>query len=166
MEERRRLTRGPIADVSARVEQMHWIGYMREELRLERVGGIGYCMGGRMGLCLGVSDSRLECFAAFYPTVRMPAPDYALPVVSLAAEIRCHVHIHYPGLDQATSYETFSALRAELESRPSNMETVTHYYPEAEHGFMSDELQHKRGNAQARTLAEPQTIAFFRSCLS
>lgn len=165
LEERRRLTRGPITDAAAVGEQSHWVGYMREELGLAHVGGMGYCMGGRMGLALGLTESRLECFSAFYPTVRVPVPEYALPVVPVAADIRCHVQVHHAGKDQSMTYDTFSKLRAALETRPGNMETSTHLYPDAEHGFMSDEHQHNPANACAKALAEPQTLAFFRACL-
>jgi carboxymethylenebutenolidase len=163
--ERRRLTRGPITDENARKEQSHWLGYMREELGLEHIGGIGFCMGGRMGLALGVVDPRLECYSAFYATLRMPVPEYALPVVDMAADIKCPVQVHYPGLDESTSYETFVALRSALEKRAGNPPTLAHYYPKAVHGFLGHDRQAEPDNAAATKLAKALTVAFFRGCL-
>jgi len=165
MEERRRVTRGVIQDAAARLEQMHWIGYMQRELGVENVGGIGFCMGGRMGLLLGVTDQRLKCFSAYYPTIRMPIPTGALNVVDVAPEIHCPVQVHYPGRDESTTYETFVALRSGLESRPGHLATVAQYYPTAQHGFLDDSHQEDPGNVAAKAVAWPLTLAFFRGCL-
>jgi carboxymethylenebutenolidase len=166
MPERRRLTRGVIQDGEARLEQMHWIGYMHQELGVRNVGGIGFCMGGRMGLLLGVADPRLRCFSAWYPTVRMPVPQGVLNVVAAAPEIRCSAQVHYPGRDESTTYETFAALRSALETRPGDAATLAHYYPAAAHGFLSDEHQNDPANAAAKAMAWPLTIAFLRACLT
>lgn len=165
MAERRRLTRGVILDEDARREHMHWIGWLREELGVSRVGGIGFCMGGRMGLLLGAADRRLECFSAWYPTIRMPVPNYALDVVKAAPNILCPTQVHYPGKDEATVYETFAALRSALETRPGDVATLAHYYPTAVHGFLADEYQTDPANAGAKAIAWPLTVAFFRACL-
>ncbi|HLQ35295.1 MAG TPA: dienelactone hydrolase family protein [Chloroflexota bacterium] len=165
LEERRRLTRSVLQDTDARLEQMHWIGYIRQELGIDHVGGIGFCMGGRQGLLLGALDQRLACFSAFYPTVRMPVPQGALNAVDAAPEVHCPVQVHYPGLDEATKYETFVALRSALETRPGSLATLAHYYPDAEHGFLAGEYHERAGNAAATALAWPLTIAFLRSCL-
>ncbi|MFI5266426.1 MAG: dienelactone hydrolase family protein, partial [Chloroflexota bacterium] len=166
MDERRRLTRGVIQDVEARLEQMHWIGYMHQELGVQNVGGIGFCMGGRMGLLLGVADRRLRCFSAWYPTIRMPVPQGVLNVVEAAPDIHCPAQIHYPGRDEATKYDTFVALRSALETRPGDVATLAHYYPTAVHGFLADEYQNEPANAAAKAIAWPLTIAFFRACLT
>ncbi len=166
MAERRRLTRGVIRDVDARQEQMHWIGYMREELGLAHVGGLGFCMGGRMGLLLGVTDPRLECFSAFYPTLRMPVPEGALNTIEAAPDIKCAVQIHYPGLDESTRHETVAAVRQGLESRPSGPPAISHHYPDARHGFLGEERQGHPGDAAAAAIAWPMTLAFFRAQLS
>lgn len=163
--ERRRLTQGVIQDADARREQMHWIGYLQQELGVEQVGGLGFCMGGRMGLLLGVTDQRLKCFSAFYPTVRMPVPPGVINVIDAAPEIHCPVQVHYPGRDEATNRETFVALRSGLESRPGSVPALCHYYPEAVHGFTSPEHQGNPANAQATKIGWATTVAFLKSCL-
>jgi len=165
MDERRRLTRGVIQDAEARLEQMRWIGYMHQEMGVHNVGGIGFCMGGRMGLLLGVADRRLKCFSAWYPTIRMPVPQGALNVVKAAPDIHGPAQIHYPGRDETTKYETFAALRSALETRAGDVATLAHYYPTAVHGFLANENQNEPGNAAAKAIAWPLTIAFFRACL-
>jgi len=165
LEERRRLTRSVIKDTDARLEQMHWIGYMQQELGLEKVAGIGFCMGGRQGLLLGVTDQRLKGFTAFYPTIRTPVPESALNSVDAAPDVHCSVQVHFPGLDEATTYQTFVALRSALETRPGSAATLAHYYPDAEHGFMSHEHVGP-GNELARALAWPLTITFLKACLT
>jgi carboxymethylenebutenolidase len=163
--ERRRLTQGVIQDADARREQTHWVGYMQQELGVEQVGGIGFCMGGRMGLLLGVTDQRLRCFSAFYPTVRMPVPQGVINVIEAAPEIHCAVQVHYPGKDEATSVDTFRALRAGLESRPGKVPTLCHYYPEAVHGFMNPEHQSNSANSEATALGWATAVAFLKACL-
>ncbi len=160
-EERRRLTRGVITDEDARREQMHWVGYMRQELGLTHVAGIGFCMGGRQALLLGVTDRRPSCVAAFYPTIRLPVPEGALDSIAAAPEILCPVQIHYPGKDEVTTNETFAALRSGLEQRPG-LPTFAHHYPEADHGFMNHERTGS-GNESARVLSWPLAIAFLNA---
>jgi carboxymethylenebutenolidase len=166
MAERRRLTRGVIRDEDARLEQMHWLGYMQAELGVRNIGGIGFCMGGRMGLLLGVTDQRLRAFSAWYPTIRMPPPQGVINVVQAAPEIHCAVQVHYPGHDEATKYDTFVTLRSALEGRPGDVATLAHYYPTAEHGFLAEEFQAKPANAAAKALAWPLTVGFLRACLT
>jgi len=163
--ERRQLTRGGILDEDARREQAHWLGWIREELGISRIGGIGFCMGGRMGLLLGAADRRLGCFSAWYPTIRMPAPAWALSVVDAAPDIACPVQVHYPGKDEATVYSTFAAVRSALDGRAGDVATLAHYYPTAVHGFLADECQSDPANAAAKALAWPLTVAFFKACL-
>ncbi|HEX6511215.1 MAG TPA: dienelactone hydrolase family protein [Chloroflexota bacterium] len=164
MPQRRELTRGAILDTTARQEQVFWLDYMQSELGLERLGVIGFCMGGRMGLTLAAIDRRLQACVAFYPTIRLPVPEYALKAVDEARNIECAVQVHYPGRDEATNRDTFLQLRHSLESRSGLAETFAHYYPHADHGFLSPEHQ-SPANAAARQAAWPLTMAFFHSQL-
>ena len=162
--ERRRLTLGVIQDADARKEQMHWVGYMQQELGVENVGALGWCMGGRMGLLLGVTDHRLTCSCAFYPTIRMPLPPGVINVIDAAPEIRCPVQVHYPGKDEATSFDTFRALRAGLETRPG-IPTLGEYYPDAVHGFMNEEHRGNPANVAATAIGWATAVAFLKGCL-
>jgi carboxymethylenebutenolidase len=162
--ERRRLTQGVIQDADARREQMHWVGYMQQEMGVENVGALGFCMGGRMGLLLGVTDQRLKCCSAFYPTVRRPIPQGVINAIDAAPEIHCPVQVHYPGKDEATSVETFRALRAGLESRPG-IPTLGEFYPDAVHGFMNEEHKGNPANVAATAIGWSTAIAFLKGCL-
>jgi carboxymethylenebutenolidase len=164
-EERRRLTREVITDATARAEQSFWTGWLRGELGLDSIGAIGFCMGGRQTFVTAASERRWKAICAFYPTMRMPVPANALSAIEAGPEVQCPAMVHYPGLDEATTYETFSAVRSALESRGRKAITLAHYYPDAEHGFLGEERQSHAGNAEASAIAWPLTVAFFRTCL-
>lgn len=171
VQERLPIGRDQLDDRPARQEQLRWLDYLYGELRLERVGVMGFCLGGRMVFPLAAGEPRIHACVAYHPSIyEAPPPPLHLDAVAAAREVPCPVQVLYPGRDHVTSQSTLHALRAALESRAAP--TAVHVYPGAEHGFMEavnpvtgHDRRSNPANVEATRLAWPQTAAFLRACL-
>jgi len=137
------------------------IDFMMDELRLDSIGTLGFCLGGRYCLMLAAREERIGACASIYPTVHVPKlPHQEEDVLSRAAEIECPVLLVYPGQDHITSNDTFGQLQAQLQRR--HAPTSILLYPHADHGFF-----HTEGveNEAATRQSAPQINAFLRACL-
>jgi carboxymethylenebutenolidase len=150
-------------DAVVELEHRQCLDYMQKELRLERIGTIGFCMGGRMGIVLAGDDERIN--AVYYPTIRIPMPANVKDIFAAAPKVRCPVEVHYPGKDILTTYESFQKLRAALESRKLLAATKTYYHPDATHSFFPEPHEPNEPDRIAGKLAWPGTLAFFRAAL-
>jgi carboxymethylenebutenolidase len=138
------------------------VDFLMGELRLDHVGTIGFCLGGRYCLMLAARDNRIGACVAVYPSIREPRSDnQEEDAVSRAAEIACPVQLLYPGLDNVTSNETFFRLQQQLQRRPTP--TTVQLYPQADHGFMHNDGPE---NKIADRLARPLVTAFLQTCLA
>jgi carboxymethylenebutenolidase len=143
-------------------DQSRCVDYMLGQLGVERLGLIGWCMGGRMALNLAAREKRLALAVAYYPSIRDPKRAEELDTPALAPEIRCPLLVVYPGKDHVTSNATFSRLRDGLDQSPAP--TVILSFPDAVHGFMARQ-EDSAANKGAAELAWPQTLAFIEAGL-
>lgn len=149
-------------DETALGQAATWLGWMQSELRLQHVGAIGFCQGGRFALLLAARERSLSACVSYYPTITSPRkPNQDLEVVPIVSEIACPVQLIYPGRDHVTSRATFGALRTNLEGRRAA--TIVHVYPDADHGFLTTAAE--PNNAPAAQLSWPQAIAFLQAAL-
>ncbi|MCC6780955.1 MAG: alpha/beta fold hydrolase [Hyphomicrobiales bacterium] len=140
-----------------------WIDHLTGALKLQRIGVVGFCMGGRFALTIAAQDHRVASCAAAYPSIDDPRlPNQEQDTLALAAGIRCPVHIIQPGHDHVASPTTYAALRETLCRRSAP--TIWQYYPDAEHGFMH--RSESAANQAATVIAAPQLLAFLRASLS
>jgi carboxymethylenebutenolidase len=149
-------------DETCVADQMACTSYAFEQLGVQRLGMIGWCMGGRMALTLAARERRLAAAVAYYPSIREARRAEEIDAVSIAGEIRCPLQVVYPGKDHVTSNATFAALRAQLDTCPGPV--AVQVYPEAVHGFMG-RVGESEANAQAGRLAWPQTMAFLKAAV-
>jgi carboxymethylenebutenolidase len=149
------------SDADSVTSQSLCVDYLQRQLGVERLGLIGWCMGGRMALNLAAKDHRFNAAVAYYPSIRDPRAPEEMDTVSIADQIACPLQVVYPGKDHVCSNKTFYALRAALDrvDQPVNLQV----YPGATHGFMG--RQEEEVNGIASELAWPQTIAFLRAAL-
>ncbi|HLG70842.1 MAG TPA: alpha/beta fold hydrolase [Chloroflexota bacterium] len=139
--------------------QARWLTYMAEELGVERLGALGFCMGGRLSLLLAARDHRLAALVSYYPTIRRPIPpNQKYDAVDMAPEIRCPATIVCPGRDHITTTEVYDDLRKALRGR--EQATIAQVYPEAGHGF----IQARKPEAAVK-MSWPQSVAFLTSNL-
>src|SRR5882724_458280 len=89
-----------------------WTDHMLGELRLNSVGVIGFCMGGRYAPMVAARDKRIKACAAAYPSIEVPnQPHQEEDALALAGEIACPVLIVQPGHDHVAKPETYAALK-------------------------------------------------------
>jgi carboxymethylenebutenolidase len=107
---------------------------LRERTGVERVGVLGFCMGG-MYAFKAAGTGRFDRAVAFYGMIRLPehwvGSGQREPLEHLSAEGRCPVLAILGGRDHFTPPQDIDALRA-----LPDVEAVV--YPEAEHGFVHD----------------------------
>jgi carboxymethylenebutenolidase len=147
-------------DESCLAEMRTLLDHMLGELGLQRVGVIGWCLGGRFALLLGGRDQRLAGVVAYHPTVPdPPAANHTLDAAEHAGGITAPVTMLYPGADSLVPVTSFTRLQAALQARETGA-SIVHVYPKAEHGF-SDRSRHgDEVNAAAYALSWPQVLDF------
>jgi carboxymethylenebutenolidase len=165
---------GAMPDAMARAAKLHdglvasmadCVGHMRQELRLDRVAVLGFCLGGRYALLLAARQRGLSACVAYYPSIRVPAkPNETEDAVARAADIDCPVHLVHGSGDEVFRNETFAKLRDVLERR--RPATMVQFHPGAVHSFMRPELQADPANAAATRLSWPPVLGFLEACIA
>jgi carboxymethylenebutenolidase len=149
-----------LKDETAVAEQQTLLNHMREELALERIGVVGWCLGGRFAFILGGLDHNLVNVLAFHPTVPgEPAPTHTYDVVELAGTVDAPTFMAYPGKDSIVPRENFLRLQEALQNR-TNSPSIVHLYPQAKHGFSDKRRHNEEVNATAFKLSWPQALSF------
>ncbi|MFD7153143.1 dienelactone hydrolase family protein [Kribbella sp. NPDC059898] len=153
-------------DDAALAEQSALLDYMFDELGCDKVGVIGWCLGGRFAFLLGARDQRVANVVAFHPTVPSDRrPHHTYDAIAEAAGITAPVLVSYPSADTAVPNADFETLQTVLQARTTGA-TFAQYFPGADHGF-SDKSRHgKDVNADAFRLAWPQALAFMKSTVA
>lgn len=151
-------------DPAVQKEHLRWLDYLQKETGAERIGVLGFCMGGRMALTLAAADARVKASVGYYPTMRDPKPASVIDLPAVAPSIACPVLVHCPGLDVLTSHASFHKLRGALESR-ADAATLMNWYPKAHHGFQSKSKAENAGDYAAGLIAWPATMAFLAAAL-
>ncbi len=141
--------------------------HMGQALGVDRIGGIGWCFGGRIGILHAALDKRVEVFCSYNPTMLSVAPveiegvgtvskadqpGQTMDEMALAAQIVGPVQVTRPSHDftQPAEYE---ALTAALFQRPDP--TFYEFYPGTDHGFS---YMPGAANAHAHRLAWARTL--------
>jgi carboxymethylenebutenolidase len=123
----------------------------RPETTGEKVGTIGFCMGGALSLFAACRNPEVGACAIFYgghPHVRPDLGALQAPVLGL-----------YAGRDTFVSPEVVAALDQALTGLGKRHEF--HTYPDAQHAFFNDDRPEVY-DARAAADAWEKTLAFFR----
>jgi carboxymethylenebutenolidase len=152
-----------LTDGGAAAMMSNWLEFMLSDLRLNSLGTVGFCLGGRFALLLAAQEKRIKACAAVYPTIEQPRlSNQEQDALSLAEAVHCPVHLVQPGHDHVTSAETYLRLKEALRRRSAP--TIVQFHPDAEHGFMH--RKEPAANRIATAVAAPQVIAFVKACLN
>lgn len=157
---------GELDDEKCLADQARLFDHLLGKLGCDRVGVMGWCLGGRFALLLGGRDARPANVIAYHPTVPgRPRPNHTLDAVEHCASIQAPVLMIFPGADDLVPPESFQRLQAALQSRASGPSMV-HVYPGAEHGFASKMRHGNPVNAEAFALSWPQVMSFIHATTS
>src|SRR5579859_3077558 len=132
-----------IADLSAAMDHL----VAQPGVDRDRIGAIGFCMGGGFAIAWGRRDKRLRAIAPFYGTNPRP----------LAAVRRmCPVVGSYPGKDFTTS----QGQKLDTVLDQYNIPHDIKIYPNAQHSFFND--QGSRYNPEASKDSWQRVMTFFK----
>ncbi len=129
---------------------IHWA---REQVSSNKVGAVGYCLGGR-----------LAYMTAARTDVNASVGYYAVGVDNLLGEKHAIAHplmLHIAGNDGFVPPEVQQAMHEGLDDHPK---VTLHDYPGMDHGFAT-EFGNRRSN-EAAELADSRTAAFFAENLA
>jgi carboxymethylenebutenolidase len=101
----------------------------RPEVRKDRIGAIGWCMGGRWSLALAVAEPRLAAAVAYYGAPPTEA--------SSIAKIKAPVLGNYGGDDKGPSPETVRAFEAAMKKAGKSIDVKI--YDGAGHAFANED---------------------------
>ncbi|MGE5186188.1 MAG: dienelactone hydrolase family protein [Acidobacteriota bacterium] len=110
----------------------------RPEVDPERLGVVGFCMGGFASVLTGLTTA-VRAVVAFYPggLVRVRPHLQLTPLVDRLHELRAATQIHFGGDDAGIPPEDVEAVRLALGKSKARHDV--HVWPGAKHGFHSDD---------------------------
>ena len=132
----------------------------RADVDPSRVGVIGYCMGGRIGVHFVAATPAVKAFAAYYASIHEEPPSKLRPrhPCDAARDIKCPSFIAYGGRDHISTLPMQQKIMASFLANGQPLEW--HLYPHGNHGFASPES----GGGYQPELAErvwPLVVDFF-----
>jgi carboxymethylenebutenolidase len=128
----------------------------RDDVQGERVGAVGFCMGGSFVLTLATQQgAKIAAAVAFYPVGQMPE-DYS----GLQAPVMAHF-----GEEDAFMPASAADELAEKVKSGTGQEPVIHKYP-AGHAFHNDENLIGTYDPEQAKVAWERTVSFLRSHLT
>jgi carboxymethylenebutenolidase len=127
----------------------------RKDVRADRVGAIGWCMGGRYALALATEDPKLAGVVAYYGA---PPTDAAK-----IAAIKAPILGNYGGDDKGPAPEDVQAFEAALKKAGKSVDVKI--YPGAPHAFANPNNPWKGYREEAAKDAWTRTLAFFKTHL-
>ena len=114
------------------------LDFLRASPRVnDRIGVVGFCSGGRLGLVFASSGVSVDVFVNFYSNgLFQPTEVNPIPPGELAADLGCPMLALFGDDDTNPSPGDVARLREMLERSGKTFEFVS--YPRAGHAFMSD----------------------------
>ena len=124
-----------VAEMRGAVEHLKGL----EEVNAEKIGSLGFCLGGRLSYLAACTIPELAACVVFYgggivndaPTENMPTPP-----VEMTANIRCPVLGHYAESDHTAPPEHVERIRKTLQDNGKEFEIIV--YENTVHGFAND----------------------------
>lgn len=122
-----------------------------ERVLKDKIGAVGYCMGGRLSyLAAAVFPDQIQCAAIYYGgRILQATPQFPTAPISRASNIKGGIIGFFGGLDKGIPREDVEAIDRALEE--AGVVHRIHFYPDADHGFFNDtrEVFHVRAAQDA-----------------
>jgi len=148
-----------IADVDATVD---WLG-RQVPVDAERVGIVGFCMGGRVSYLMAAANPKVKASVVYYGGNIQKAWGEGVPTpFERSEDIDAPVLFHFGAEDGNPSPQDMELYDSEL-TRLGKVHEF-HSYPGAGHGFM-DFTNPDRHHESAARLSWPRTLGFFNRYL-
>ncbi|WXG46937.1 MAG: dienelactone hydrolase family protein [Candidatus Atabeyarchaeum deiterrae] len=138
-----------LGDLKAAVAYLKTLDFVNPD----RIGSIGFCMGGWLSLSLALHSKELAAAVIFYG--RNPTP------LDSVKNLSCPILGNYGGADPGLTKADIDALRAALTKYGKKFDIKV--YPGAPHAFFNDTRESYR--TEAAKDAWNRTVAFFRKTL-
>ena len=146
---------GGLRDLSVHVPALlattHYLRDERDETRGQKVGAVGYCMGGGLSALLACEDPRLAAACIYYGSA---------PPAEKVPSIQCPVCGFYGGEDKRIN-DGIAAFAEAMKAAGKSYES--HVYPGAQHAFFNDNRPSYHAGASRDAFA--RTLEFFRTRL-
>lgn len=157
---------GNVDDAVAYRDLSGGIDYLRGQpfVRGERIGCIGFCMGGRQSLLLACQNKHLAAGVIYYGSIytrELTAKQPKHPI-DLVPSLACPLQGIFGEADAGIPMEHVGRLREALTRHGKTFEI--HSYPGAQHAFAND-TNPERYHPQATQDAWAQTLAFYQRYL-
>eukprot|EP00871_Galdieria_phlegrea_P000857 jgi/Galph1/1772/GphlegSOOS_G459.1 len=166
---------GAIEDIKAASQ------FLRESKHCQKVGIVGFCMGGAIALAAAALTGNIDAAVCFYGT----PPEQLCDVKKIRVPVQCH----FGEQDKSQGFSDLPTAKGlEQKLKDGNVPHEFHYYPKAGHAFMNppdggftDEMRSKVNiftdvihqqemlrpyDEESRQLALARTLEFFRKHLS
>ena len=134
----------------------------RSDVDRQRMGLIGFCMGGAKGLYTACKSDAYRCLVDFYGPTEQSAERYGIgrSLLPLVKDLSCPIQFHVGDRDTTCSPEQAEALRQELARHGKIAECYT--YAGAQHAFHGEGPRHHEPSA---TVAWGRALEFLRRYL-
>jgi carboxymethylenebutenolidase len=156
---------GKIADARIVGDLQAGMAYLRtrSDVGGDRIGSVGFCMGGLYSLLLAGRTPDLKAAVSFYGRLVYPEKTAEKPAApnDLVPEMTAAIQGHYGGADQGIPVETVEQFRVALQKHGKTAEI--HIYHDAPHAFHNDTRPSYR--PEDARLAWSRTLAWFEKYL-
>jgi carboxymethylenebutenolidase len=129
------------------------IRWLRHEQAIDKVGLVGFCLGGRMAY-MAAARTDIDASVGYYGVMIEQMLDEAHAIAN-------PLMLHIPTLDHFVGPEAQAAIHAGLDDHPR---VELHDYPELDHGFAAE--RGSRRNETGAQLADQRTRDFFAEHLA
>ena len=131
----------------------------------DRVGVVGYCLGGSYALLMSCQDTGIGAAAAYYGQIVNEEPTENNPVnpIEMVPQMSCPLLFVHAGLDEWITLDHADRLREAMASAGKEGEVKS--YPNAQHAFFNDTQPDIYNEEDARD-AWDRTLKFFKKHLA